>query len=116
MKTFLFRIFAIAAITCVLVPVSLPAASTGNAQLIVKRSPNFGQNLDLAVLVDGKQVARVIFGHEYNGTLSPGDHTITVRVPTKRRTAAPVTKQIHAEPGKTYRLTAGFDGNDLILR
>src|SRR3954470_9771394 len=60
----LLRFLAVGAVACMLLPITLPAARDGDAQLVVKRAANFGSNLDLTVIVDGQKVGRVIFGHE----------------------------------------------------
>lgn len=112
----LLRSFVVAALACVLLPASLPAEKDGAARLIVKRAANYGNNLDLAVSVDGQRVARVIFGHTYDAALSPGHHTVTVNVPSKLHDSQPATVEINVEPGKTYQFTAGFAGRDMYLR
>lgn len=112
----LLRSVVVAALACVLLPAVLPAADGGDARLIVKRAANYGNNLDLAVSIDGQRVKRVIFGHSYDAPLSPGRHTVMVNVPSKLHDSAPATIEINVEPGRTYQFTAGFSGRDLYLR
>jgi hypothetical protein len=90
------------------------AASGSMAHLTVQRGPKFGAKQVLAVTVDGARVASVIEGHAYNGTLSPGQHVISVSPSGPYRGTLP-TKTIMAEAGQTYTLTATWQGKHLVL-
>ena len=85
------------------------------AHLTVQRGPKFGAKQVLAVMVDGARVASVTEGQAYNGTLSPGQHVISVSATGPERFTAP-TKTIMAEAGQTYTLTAVWHGKQLVLQ
>jgi hypothetical protein len=85
------------------------------AHLTVQRGPKFGARQALAVMVDGARVASVTEGHAYNGTLTPGQHVISVSATGPERFTAP-TKTIMAEAGQTYTLTAVWQGKHLVLQ
>ena len=85
------------------------------AHLTVQRGPKFGARQALAVMVDGARVASVTEGHAYNGTLTPGQHVISVTATGPERFNAP-TKTIMAEAGQTYTLTAVWQGKQLVLQ
>ena len=55
----------------------IPANS---GRLLVYRVANFGSDLVLVVSIDGKDVATLTEGRNYNGYLSAGQHQITARV------------------------------------
>ena len=85
------------------------------AHLTVQRGPKFGAKQVLAVMVDGARVASVTEGQAYNGTLSPGQHVISVSPSGPYRGTLP-TKTITAEAGQTYTLTAVWQGKQLTLQ
>jgi hypothetical protein len=90
-----------------------PSGST--AHLTVKRGPKLGSTSVLAVMVDGARVASLTEGHAYNGTLSLGQHVISVSLSGPTRFANP-TKTVMAEKGQTYSFTAAWQGKHLILQ
>ena len=85
------------------------------AHLTVRRGPKFGSAQVLAVMVDGARVASVTEGHAYNGTLTPGQHVISISASGPERFTPP-TKTIMAEAGQTYTLTAVWQGKHLVLQ
>ena len=89
-------------------------SSASMAHLTVQRGPKFGSHQVLAVTVDGARVASITEGHSYNGTLSPGQHVISVSPSGPYRGTLP-TKTITAEAGQTYTLTAAWQGKRLVL-
>jgi hypothetical protein len=84
------------------------------AHLTVQRGPKFGAKQVLAVMVDGARVASVTEGQAYNGTLSPGQHVISVSPSGPYRGTLP-KKTIMAEAGHTYSFTATWQGKHLVL-
>jgi len=84
------------------------------ARLTVQRGPKLGDRLTLAVMVDGTRVGSVVTGQAYNGTLSPGQHVISVSVSGPYRGTLP-KKTIMAEAGQTYSFTATWQGKRLVL-
>jgi hypothetical protein len=90
-------------------------ASGSAARLTVQRGPKFGSKSILSVMVDGARVASVTEGQSYNGTLTPGQHVISVSASGPSRGAAP-QKTITAVAGQTYTLTAVWQGKHLVLQ
>jgi hypothetical protein len=84
------------------------------AHLTVQRGPKFGAKQVLAVMVDGARVASVTEGQAYNGTLTPGQHVISVSSSGPERGALP-KKTIMVEAGQTYSFTATWQGKRLVL-
>jgi len=85
------------------------------AHLTIQRGPKFGSRSVLAVMVDGARVASVTKGQAYNGTLTPGQHVISVSPSGPYRGTLP-KKTITAEAGQTYTLTATWRGKHLVLQ
>jgi hypothetical protein len=90
------------------------ASSGSMAHLTVQRGPKFGSKQVLAVTVDGARVASVTEGQAYNGTLSAGQHVISVSPSGPYRGTLP-TKTIMAEAGHAYSFTATWQGKRLVL-
>ena len=91
------------------------AAPTKNAgRLTIQRAGNFGDRLALNVSIDGAQVASLVEGRSYNGTLSPGQHVISLTV-TPYRYMPPSTKRLTVQAGQTYSFTAMWEGQRLVL-
>jgi hypothetical protein len=84
------------------------------AHLTVQRGPKFGSRQVLAVMVDGARVASVTEGQAYNGTLSPGEHVISVSASGPHRGTLP-KKTITAVAGQSYSFTATWQGRHLVL-
>jgi hypothetical protein len=85
------------------------------AHLTVQRGPKFGSKQVLAVMVDGARVASVTEGQAYNGTLSPGQHVISVSPSGPHRGTLP-KKTITAVAGQSYTFTAVWQGKHLALQ
>jgi hypothetical protein len=90
-------------------------ASSSTARLTIQRGPKFGDRAVLAVMVDGARVASVVTGQSYNGTLTPGQHVISVSASGPSRGASP-KKTIMAAAGQTYSFTATWQGKHLVLQ
>ena len=90
-----------------------PSGST--AHLIVQRGPKIGNRQVLAVIVDGARVGSIQTGQSYNGTLAPGQHTVSVSGSGPERGPSH-NKTITAVAGQTYTLTATWQGKHLVLQ
>jgi len=85
------------------------------AHLTVQRGPKIGDRQVLAVMVDGARVGSIQTGQAYNGTLTPGQHAISVSGSGPERSPSQ-PKTIMAEAGQTYTLTATWTGKRLVLQ
>jgi hypothetical protein len=86
-----------------------------SARLVVDRIANFGTFVNLVLSVDGKRVATLAEGQNYNGYLSPGQRTITAIVEPNLAQIAPVRKSLTVQAGQTYSYTAAWQGTNLVL-
>jgi hypothetical protein len=84
------------------------------AHLTIQRGPKFGDRLVLGVIIDGARVASVVKGQSYNGTLTPGQHVISLSVSGPDRSVQS-TKTVTAQAGQTYSFTATWNGTRLVL-
>ena len=90
-------------------------ASGSVAHLTIQRGPKIGDRQVLAVMVDGARVGSIQSGQAYNGTLTPGQHAISVSGSGPERSPSQ-PKTIMAEAGQTYTLTASWTGKRLVLQ
>src|SRR6266404_3299840 len=92
---------------------SIAAPSKNAGRLTVQRAANFGIDLSLNVLIDGAQVASLVEGRSYNGTLSPGQHVISLTVTPNLGEFRGTTKRLTVQKGQTYSFTAMWSGQRL---
>ena len=95
---------------------SMPASSSKNAgRLIIRRVADLGTAEVLNISIDGKQVATLPRGQTYNGSLSPGQHVVSVLAVPNQLHLLPTQKPLSVQAGQTYSLTAMWQGNRLVL-
>jgi hypothetical protein len=100
---------------CATQPGGATAAPPNSGHLIVSRVANFGTDLSLVLSVDGKDVAALTEGQNYDGYLPAGQHVLTARVDPNRVGTPPRRKTITAQAGQTYSYTAAWSGEKLVL-
>ena len=89
-------------------------SSKNSGRLIIQRAANFGDRLSLNVSIDGAQVAALVVGRSYNGTLSSGQHVFSLTVEPNQG-IPPTTKRLTVQAGQTYSFTAMWKGQSLVL-
>ena len=89
-------------------------ASSSTAHLHIARTAEFGGQLTLGIIIDGAQVASLKKDQTYDGTLSAGQHDITLHV-TGPNHSATAKKTVTAQAGQTYSFTATWDGKHVVL-
>jgi hypothetical protein len=95
---------------------AMPApAGQGAAQLVIRRAPNLGTALFLDINIDGASVGSIGVGETYRGPLSPGQHTVTVRVRPNQLFLSPTQKSFTIAKGQIYTLTAAWQGATVVL-
>ena len=95
-------------------PAPTPKGPTG--RLIVQRAPNFGTDLSIRLLVDGKRVANVPRNQHYGGVLAAGRHTVTALALPNTQSRRPTSIVATIKSGKVYIFTAAWEGDRLVLR
>ena len=93
----------------------MAAASKNAGHLTVRRAAKFGSRMALHVSIDGAQVALLGQGQSYNGTLSAGEHVISVDVTPSQARGGTATKRLMVEAGQTYSFTATWTNGRVAL-
>src|SRR5213594_2730832 len=94
---------------------SMAAPSKNAGRLTIQRAANFGSDLSLNILIDGAQVASLVEGRPYNGTLASVQHVLSLTVDPNRGGIPPTTKRLTVQAGQTYSFTAMWQGQRLVL-
>ncbi len=90
------------------------ARATG--RLIVQRAPNFGTDLSIRLLIDGKKTADIPRNQHYGGVLAAGRHVVSALALPNTQSRRPTSIVVTIKPGKVYIFTAMWEGDRLILR
>ena len=90
------------------------ATAANGARLTVNRIANFGGGVTLLLSVDGKQVAQLPRGQNYDGYLTPGTHVLSATVAPNFNTP-PWQKQLNVKAGQAYSFTATWQGQNVVL-
>ncbi|HST29238.1 MAG TPA: hypothetical protein VLK27_00180 [Chthoniobacterales bacterium] len=96
-------------------PTPTPAPMGKTARLIVQRAPNFGSDLFIRLLVDGKRVANIPRNQHYGGFVSAGRHTVTALALPNTEARRPTSFLLNAKAGQVYIFTATWDSDRLVL-
>jgi hypothetical protein len=119
MKMFFSRgrshLMPIAAVVLSISLIAAPVAFADSAQLVIYRSPNFGNIQWLRIWIDGVEVEAVGYGHDFHTSLSPGRHVIAVLQSRPTWHYPPVTRVLKASAGQTYEFTAVWGQNDRVF-
>jgi len=84
-------------------------------RVVVKRVPQFGWNLGFHLQIDGRSVATIAQGHDYDSWLPAGRHLLTVVTASYAGLPQPTSITVNVEPGRTYVFTAMWDSNLIFL-
>ena len=84
--------------------------------MIVQRAPNFGTDLSIRLLVDGKKVANIPRNQHYGAVLSAGRHVVTALALPNTQSRRPTSIALTIKAGKVYIFTATWEGDRLLLR
>jgi hypothetical protein len=83
--------------------------------LIIQRAANMGTGLVLNISIDGKQVAALPRGQTYSGSISPGQHVVSVLLVPNQLNLPPTQKRLSVQAGQTYNFTAMWQGDRVVL-
>ena len=89
------------------------ATSSDSGRLIIHRAANLAETLIISI--DGAKVSELSVGNTYNGSLTPGQHTLSVILEPNQLNLAPTVKHLTIEKGQTYTFTAAWKGDTLVL-
>ena len=87
-----------------------------SARLIVQRAPNFGTNLVVRLLIDGRKVADIPRDQHYGGFVSAGRHVLTVLAVPNTGFRRPTLIAVKVQSGHVYIFTTAWEADRLVLR
>jgi hypothetical protein len=90
-------------------------ASQDAARLVIRRAANMGTGLFLDIDIDGASVGSIGMGETYRGSLSPGQHVVSVLLRPNQLNLPRTQKTLTVVKGQTYRLTAMWQGSTVVL-
>src|SRR5258708_5903045 len=96
-----------------------PTPSTSGhptGRLIVQRAPNFGTDLSIRLLIDGKKVGDIPRNQHYGGVLTAGRHVVTALALPNTQSRRPTSISVTIKSHQVYIFTATWEGDRLILR
>ena len=88
----------------------------GGGRLVIWRSPDMGRNVVIGVLVDGRHVADLTYGRNYDQPISPGRHVVAVQAFPRVYAHAAYSIAINVRPGELYNYTAKGGATQLVLK
>ena len=91
--------------------------STGDALLVITRSPNFGTGQGCAISIDGVSYGIINYNRQLEISLAPGDHVVTMKpVPNYRRPGLRQQQRIHLNAGQQNVFTLTWSGDMPVLK
>src|SRR5437867_8716628 len=115
-RGFASKTLLILAFGCAISISTVAQASSPPGRLMVDRVPNFGWNLGFHLQIDGRSVASIARGQQYDGWLPAGRHVLTVHKVRNVGYAVPTSITVNVQPGWTYVFTAMWDSDLVYLR
>ena len=114
-RSFGSKALLILAFVCAISISTVAQASPPPGRVVVKRVPQFGWNLGFHLQIDGRSVATIAQGHDYDSWLPAGRHLLTVVTASYAGLPQPTSITVNVEPGRTYMFTAMWDSNLIFL-
>jgi hypothetical protein len=84
-------------------------------RLVIWRVPGLGNDLVVAVSIDGQRVADLTYGRHLDTTVAPGQHVITVEAYPRPFDHRTYSTAINVRPGELYNFTAKGGTENLHL-
>src|SRR5713226_2407860 len=97
-------------------PTPSPTPSGKVGRVIVQRAPNFGTDLSIRLLIDGKKVGDIPRNQHYGGVLTAGRHVVTALALPNTQSRRPTSIGVTIKSHQVYIFTATWEGDRLILR
>src|SRR5260370_26120977 len=85
-------------------------------RLIVQRAPNFGTDLSIRLLIDGKKVADIPRNQHYGGVLAAGRHVLTALALPHTQSRRPTTIAVAIKSRQDLIFPAKWERDRLNLR
>ena len=114
-RSFGSKALLILAFVCAISTSNAGQASHPPGRVVVKRVPSFGWNLAFNLQIDGRPVATLPQGRQYEGWLPAGRHVLTVYSASYVGLQEPTSITVNVRPGRTDVFTALWDSNVIFL-
>ncbi len=85
------------------------------ARLIIRRSPDLGNNIIVALFIDGVGVPGMGYGRTSTGFLRPGRHILSVLPTPAPKWTIPWDMVLDVRRGRTYRFTVMGDHSGYLI-
>jgi hypothetical protein len=85
------------------------------ARLIIRRVPDLGNNVIVALSIDGVGIEGLGYGRAFKGFLRPGRHILSVLPTPAPKWTIPWEMVLDVRRGETYRLTATGDHSGYLI-
>lgn len=87
-------------------------SAADGGRLYIRRSPVLGDNVQIAIKIDGQLAGTLVRRRTYDRFITPGRHVL---IATPNRSGGPWQGTLDVQRGKTYSYTASFNVNKLVL-
>ena len=114
-RSFGSKALLILAFGCAISTSNAGQASYPPGRVVVKRVPQFGWNLAFNLQIDGRPVATIPKGRQYDGWLPAGRHVLTVYTASYEGLPQSTSTIVNVEPGRTHVFTALWDSSLIFL-
>ena len=112
----LFLLVAFVSVIFITSSVGQTRSGAEGGRLIVYRASSFGSRLGLQLQIDGRTVASITQGHNYDGFIPVGHHELTVRAVPRSGLRDKTSISLDVRPGQTYAFTAVWESDQIFLR
>lgn len=97
--------------------ITASTSAKDDGRLIVRRTPNLGNNVIVDLYVDGVAVQSITYGRTYVGRLTPGRHVLSVAASPRPKWPTRSEVTLNVRKGETYNFVAVDDGSgQLVLK
>jgi hypothetical protein len=88
--------------------------STGDALLVIKRSPNFGTKQGCSISIDGVSYGIIGYNRRLETSVAPGEHVVTMQpVPNYRRPGLRNRQRVYVHAGRANVFTLSWGSADM---
>ena len=96
--------------------ISAANAADQSGRLIVIRVANFGWNVVANLKIDGRTVANIVQGRNYDHRIPAGRRVLTISAVPNSISSQPSSMTVNVRPGGTYIFTAMWDSDHVYLQ
>ena len=90
-------------------------SASGSARLFIKRSPDLGNLVYVAVRLDGRNIGNILWGQNFEVAIPAGRHRLEVELEPGQYSYSPSTIVLNVQAGRSYGFMAMKKGGALVL-